>query len=203
MTRRPPCMRMLCGAALLAALAGPLPAAAAPSAALRFVEQAQLDSAIRVIDVRALKTCEQASLPGARCLPAADLFAAEGRPIDFHTLRWLLGTIGLSGQERVLVVAAKPSDAAAVGALLVLAGQRAVAVLDRPVAIPAGAQGGSDRAITREAVFTAPMRDLLLVAAPEQATGTVIASGPPIDRLRRFARRYSDGTQPPRLRLSP
>jgi hypothetical protein len=202
MMRRPPCIRMLCGAALLAALAGPQ-TAAAPFVALRFVEKVQADSTTRVIDVRALQACEQASLAGARCLPAADLFEADGRPVDFHTLRWLLGTIGLSGRERVLVVAAKPSDAAAVGALLLLAGLRAVAVLDRPMTVAAGEPGGRDRSITREAVFTAPMRDLLLVAAPEQATGTVIESGSPIDRLRRFARLAADGAQPVRLRLSP
>jgi hypothetical protein len=196
-------MRMLCGAALLTALAGPQTAVAAPPLALRFVEKVQANSASRVIDVRALKACEQASLAGARCLPAADLFEADGRPVDFHTLRWLFGTIGLSGQERVLVVAAKPSDAAAVGALLLLAGQRAVAVLDRPMTMAAGAPGGRDRSITREAVFTAPMRDLMLVAAPEQATGTMIASGPPIERLRSFARLAANGAQPVRLRLSP
>ena len=131
------------------------------------------------------------------------MFAADGRPVGFHTLRWLFGTIGLGGHERVLVVAAEPGDAAAVGALLFLAGQRAVAVLDRPVAIAAGAQGGGARNITREAVFTAPMRDRLLVAAPEQASGTAIASGPPAARLRNFARRSADGARPPRLRLSP
>jgi hypothetical protein len=203
MARRPPCIWMLWWAALLAAFAGPLPAAAAPSAALSFVEQAQLDPATRVIDVRDGNACAKASLAGARCLPAADLFDADGRPVDFHTLRWLFGAIGLAGHERVLVVGADAGNAAAVGALLFLAGQRDVAVLDRPVAIPAGAQGGSARNITREAVFTAPMRDRLLVAAPEQTAGTVIASGPPIERLRGFARGSADGTQPIRLRLSP
>ena len=62
-------------------------------------------------------------------------------------------------------------NAAAVGALLFLAGQRTVAVLNQPLTAPPNAEGGSARSLTREAVFTAPMRDRLLVAAPEQATG--------------------------------
>jgi len=46
-------------------------------------------------------------------------------------LRWLLGTIGLSGNERVVVVAAEPGDAAAVGALAgLLLGALAAIVAD-------------------------------------------------------------------------
>jgi len=201
MVCRRPCMRMFCGAAMLAAVAG-APAYAA-GGAIAFIDQTRIDAQTRVVDVRDGKACERASLAGARCLPAADLFAVGGRPVGFHTLRWLLGTIGLSGNERVVVVAAEPGDAAAVGALLFLAGQREVAVLDRPVTISAGAPGGGNRNITRETVFTAPMRDRLLVAAPEQAIGAVIDSGPAVARLRRFARRAANDAQPVRLRLSP
>ncbi len=196
-----PGMLTLCGAALLAVMA--VAPAAAATDSFAFVAQPTLDSATRVVDVRDDSACTKASLTGARCLSAAALFDNKGRPVDFHTLRWLLGTIGLSGEERVLVVGADAGKAAAVGALLYLAGQRHVTVLDRPVALPAAAQGGSERNITREAVFTAPMRDRLLVAAAEQASGTVIAVGAPIDRLRQFARRTADSAQPIRLRLAP
>jgi len=194
-------MRMFCGAAMLAAVAG-APAYAA-SGAIAFTDQTRIDAQTHVVDVRGSKACERASLTGARCLPAADLFAADGRPVDFHTLRWLFGSIGLSGHERVLVVAADAGDAAAVGALLFLAGQREVAVLDRPLTTPAGASGGSGRNITRETVFTAPMRDRLLLAAPEQASGAVIDTGPAVARLQRFARHVANDAQPARLRLSP
>ena len=189
-----PCMLTLCAALL----AGP---ATAKDSALAFVDSVPADAATRVVDVRARDVCEKASLAGARCLPAAELFDGAGAPVDFHTLRWLLGTIGLTGEERVLVAADKTEDAAAVGALLVLAGQREVAVLDRPVALAPGASGGNGRNFTRETVFTAPMRDRLLAAATDQPSE--IASGPPIERLRTFARRYADATQPVRLRLSP
>jgi thiosulfate/3-mercaptopyruvate sulfurtransferase len=194
-----PCMTTICGAVLLVlAAAAPAPASAD---AISFVDKPAHESATRVIDVRSRVSCEKASLPGARCLPAAALFYKDGRPVDFHTLRWLLGTIGLSGNESVLVVGANAGNAAAVGALLYLAGQRAVAVIDKPLTVPAKADAGSARGMTREAVFTAPMRDRLLVAAPDQARGA-IASGPPRQRLTRFARMTADGTST-RLRLTP
>jgi 3-mercaptopyruvate sulfurtransferase SseA len=201
-THRAACMMAVCGAALLTATVMPS-AVAAPSAALGFVDRTPAAPGTRVVDVRAETACEHASLPGARCLPAADLFDARGRPVSFHTLRWLFGTIGLSGQEHVLVAGADAGNAAAVGALLYLAGQRTVAVLDRPLTVPAKAEGGRTRNITREVVFTAPMRDRLMVAAPEQAGGETIASGPPAARLCRFATRSADGAQPPPLRLWP
>lgn len=177
--------------------------AAAPTAALRFVDGAPHDAALRIIDARAREKCERASLPGARCLPAAELLDADGRPVDFHALRWLLGTIGLTGAERVLVVAADGAEASAVGALVFLAGQRDVAVLDRPPTIAPGAGGGTSRSMTREDVFVAPMRDLLLVAGPESVSQPAIESGRPLERLVRFARVHAGGAQPMRLRLSP
>lgn len=192
---RGPCMLTLCGALLMAAVG----AASAKESALTFVDHAAVDAGTRVVDVRAQDVCEKASLAGARCLPAADLFGGNGAPVDYHTLRWLLGTIGLTGQERVLVVADKTNDAAAAGALFALAGQRQVAVLDRPVSVASGASGGSGRGITREAVFIAPMRDRLLAAPGDSAE---IASGAPAERLRRFARRYAEAAAVT-LRLSP
>lgn len=189
----------MCGAAVLMAVSA-APAVAFADA-ISFVDKPAHESATRVIDVRSQVSCEKASLPGARCLPAAALFHKDGRPVDFHTLRWLLGTIGLGGNESVLVVGANAGTAAAVGALLYLAGQRTVTVLDEPLTVPAKAEAGSARGMTREAVFTAPMRDRLLVAAPDEASGA-IASGPPRQRLTRFARMTADGT-PALLRLTP
>lgn len=197
---RPPCMT-ICGVALLVAVAA-VPAAASTSA-LSFIDRPASGAQTRVIDVRAQGSCEKASLPGARCLPATDLFYGDGRPVDFHTLRWLLGTIGLSGNERVVVAGADVGNAAAVGALLYLAGQRAVAVLNRPLAVPPGAEAGSARSMTREAVFTAPMRDRLLVAAPEKVADDVVDTGAPRARLRRFARATATAARPLRLRLTP
>ena len=196
---RPPCMTTICGAALLALAAAP---AVASGEALTFVDRPAIGAHTRVIDVRDQGACEKASLAGARCLPAADLFERDGHPVNFHTLRWLLGTIGLTGNENVVVAGADPANAAAVGALLFLAGQRTVAVLNRPLTMPAKAGGGVARSLTREAVFTAPMRDRLLVAAPQKTSGNVIDSGSPRERLRRFARATAE-MPPARLRLTP
>jgi len=190
-------------AAALGAAASTAHATNTSAIALRFVDRAPNDAAVRIVDARAHGKCERASLPGARCLPADELFDADGRPVDFHALRWLLGTIGLTGAERVLVVGTDEAQASAVGALMFLAGQRDVAILDRPPAVAPGAGGGASRNMTREDVFVAPMRDLLLVAGPEHAPQPAIESGRPLDRLVRFARNYADGAQPMRLRLSP
>lgn len=198
MIRRPG-MTTICGATLLALIAA-APAAASIDA-FSFVDQAAIPSGTRVIDVRDQELCEKASLPGARCLPAETLFDRDGRPIGFRTLRWLLGTIGLTGNERVIVVGADAGNVTAAGALLYLAGQRAVAVLNRPLAVPPEAKAGSARSLTREAVFTAPMRDRVLVAAPEK-TADAIASGSPRQQLSHFARAAADGV-PTRLRLTP
>jgi hypothetical protein len=195
--------RIVCGLTLGSMIAASAVAATAAPVALRFVTQSQTTGDMRVIDVRAEKACTQASLPGARCLPASELFDAEGAPVSFHVLRWLMGTIGLTGNEPVLIVADDAADAAAVGGLLLLAGQDKVAVLDGSAAIPAGAPGGNPRSMTREAVFTAPMRDRLLTMRHEVAGGNLIDSGRPYARLRAFARRYADGAPPTQLRLLP
>jgi thiosulfate/3-mercaptopyruvate sulfurtransferase len=194
-------MTTICGAVMWAAVAAA--PAAASAGTLSFVDKPAIDSRTRVIDVRDQVSCEKASLAGARCLPAADLFDGGGRPVDFHTLRWLFGTIGLSGNEAVLVAGADTGNAAAVGALLLLAGQRAVAVLKQPLTVPQGAEGGSARSLTREAVFTAPVRDGLLVAATEKPAGDVVDSGALRERLRLFARATADAAKPTRLRLTP
>ena len=189
-------------AALLLAATQAANAAAAHAGSLAFVAQVPR-GAVRLVDVRAKAACEHASLPGARCLPAASLFRPHGRPPGFHALRWLLGTIGLAGSERVLVFGASARQAASVGALLFLAGQRDVMVLDHAPSIPPGAPPGAPRSLVSETIFTAPMRDTLLVAAPERAPRGAIVAGPPEARLVAFARGYQAGVHPRRLRLWP
>lgn len=139
----------------LALAAGPL--AAAPIARIE-----ALPDAARVLDIRAEAECAKASLPEARCLPADWLFRAEGGPIDFGTLRWLLGTLGLSGSETVAVWPADAPDAPAVSALLHLAGQARVVLY---AGTPGWTTRGETRSFTREAVFTAPMRLAALSAS--------------------------------------
>jgi 3-mercaptopyruvate sulfurtransferase SseA len=136
-----------------------------------------------VIDIRSEKACLAATLPGARCLPASWLLANnEGGPIDFHALRWLLGTVGLTGAETLVIYGgaeAAPDDPWAVAALAYLAGQARVLVLDG--ASPAAKERGESRSFSREAVYTAPMRRGDIVVAGN-------AAGTPQSRLADFAR---------------
>lgn len=156
----------------LALVAGPLTAAP--------IERIEtLPDDVRVIDIRAEAVCARASLPGARCLPPEWLFHAEGGPIDFGALRWLLGTLGLDGSETVAIWPGDAPDAEATAALLHLAGQARVTLYAGQAEAEAR---GETRSFSREAVFAAPMRlaELTVSDAPLAAPLTA--------RLEHFAR---------------
>lgn len=127
-------------------------------------------NATAVLDIRAEADCLAGSLPEARCLPAEwVLDGGTGRTIGFSPLRWLLGTLGLTGGETLVIYdgAESPSpEAWAMAALVHLAGQAEVAVFEGRAEM---GRGGWPRAFTREAVFTAPMR---LEAMTLNAAGT-------------------------------
>ena len=113
---------------------------------------------VAVIDVRAEADCLKGSLPDARCLPAEWLITADGaEAIGFHALRWLLGTVGLTGDETLALYPGPDGptpDAWATAALAYLAGQSEVLML----AGGTTGRNGWPRGQTREEVFTAPMR---------------------------------------------
>lgn len=151
-------------AALTALCAGALamPASAQP---LRTLTQLPRDADAVVIDVRDMDDCLRGSLPAARCLPTSSLFDEAGNPVSFHALRWLLGTIDLTGSEDVVVYSGSAqtasddvlNDAWAVAGLIHLAGQHTVSVLNARTSAPT--VPGMARSLSRETVFTAPMRD--------------------------------------------
>lgn len=124
---------------------------------------ADLDNlgAVRILDVRTADACLAGSLPGARCLPFDHFVGAGGAVIGYVQLRWLLGTVGLQGDETVVVVGARAADSQRVGALVSGAGQRRVWVYDKPFVSSASLQPGTARNVSRETVFTAPMRDFV------------------------------------------
>lgn len=157
--------------------------AATPLAAAPVQRVSALPENARVIDIRAEAACARASLPGARCLPADWLFAAEGGPIEFGALRWLLGTLGIDGSETVVIYPAEASEALASAALLYLAGQSAVVVYAGTAALE---DSGKTRNFSREAVFTAPMRLGALTAAAATPETPLTA------RLTAFARGLTD-----------
>ncbi len=135
----------------------------------------------RVIDIRSEDDCLAGSLPGARCLPAEWLLGGGGgTPIGFHALRWLFGTIGLTGREKLIVYSGPQGvtdDALAVAALAHLTGQSGVFVHDGTTVD--NAAGGEGRSFSREAVYTAPMRTDLMAVSDE--------TGPLRNRLVGFA----------------
>lgn len=127
------------------------------------------------IDARALSACRARSLPGARCLPAADFLGPHGRLASIRDMLWLIGAAGLSGNEHVLVIGNAPRERDFVAGILYLAGQKKISILTQPVARGGGLDKdalvpGEERAATRQAVFQAPMRDDLIVLRGELAS---------------------------------
>lgn len=114
-----------------------------------------------VLDLRAEEDCMRGSLPAARCLPASSLFGGEGAaPVSFHPLRWLLGTVGLNGEETVALLHDDLDQSWSVAGLLLLAGQNRVHVIE--AAQTSAAYPGSPRSLSREVVYTAPLREDLM-----------------------------------------
>lgn len=117
-----------------------------------------------VLDVRAENDCSRGSLPAARCLPASSLLGDEGQaPVSFHALRWLLGTVGLSGPETVAVLGDDTHETLAVAGLLLLAGQERVHVIGD--AHVRSAHPGTTRSMSRETVYTAALREDLMAVS--------------------------------------
>jgi thiosulfate/3-mercaptopyruvate sulfurtransferase len=162
---------------------------------------AKVGSGETVIDTRPLADCQRASMPGARCLPPADLLGPQRSLPTERNLLWLFGALGLSGEETVLVAGDTASGRDFVAGLLYLSGQRKVRVLDRPltplVAARPDAVAGETRALVRTAVFTAPMRDALWIVHPEdlddRAGDTVILAADAYTAIIRFTRHVAAG----------
>lgn len=148
---------------LLCALALPLPAAAR-AATVTSVPAAAADHV--PVDIRDAETCAKGSLPGARCLPLAELLTPGGDLINPRDLLWVLGMAGLTGTERLLVVGGDARRRDAMAGLLLLAGAQRVDVLSGPVA---DTEPGAPLAASRTAVWTATVRDGRMVLGTELA----------------------------------
>ena len=124
-----------------------------------------------IMDVRREDVCLKASLPGARCLPASDILGPHKRLPNFSGLRWLLGTIGLSGDEHVVVAGGPGRGKEFAAGLLLVSGQRKITVLTSPISsLPsAGLEPGSGRTTTREQVYQAAVRDDYIILRNELA----------------------------------
>jgi len=132
-----------------------------------------------ILDTRKADLCEEASLPGARCLPAEDFLGQGQRLAGFANIAWLLGSAGLTGAEKVLVVGGNPVRRDFVAGLLHIMGQQDIAVLAGAITgQSAKLAPGEARAMLREQVWQAPARDRVLVFINE-LRDLVTAGGPP------------------------
>ena len=162
-----------------------VPGVAATSDAFSYVDGVAGLDGITVVDVRARRACVERSIRGAHCLPAADFLGPHGRLASFRQIFWLLGTAGLSGREHVLVVGDDPVERDFVAGMLYLCGQARVSVLKAPIAggagWPAAQLGpGTPRAMTRNPVYQAAVRDDDLVLRSDLAREIAAGDAPPL-----------------------
>lgn len=153
-----------------------------------------------IVDTRPIAECRRATLPGALCLPAGELLGPRRQLPAERDLLWLLGTLGLDGNESVLVVGDTASGRDFVGGVLYLAGQRKVRILDRALsprlAGVAGAAPGRERGLSRTAVYTRPMRDELWIVHEgelDAASGAAILAPDAYAAIIRFTRHIAAG----------
>lgn len=139
---------------------------------LRYVDVMHMPRQAVIVDTRPVALCQQRSLAGAHCIPSGDLLGADGRLPSFADIFWALGTAGLTGKEHVLVVGDNPVARDFVAGVLFLSGQARVMILDARIkaAIKTGrlAVGkGRPRAILRQQIYRAQMRDSMLILPRE------------------------------------
>jgi thiosulfate/3-mercaptopyruvate sulfurtransferase len=122
-----------------------------------------------VIDTRTTQQCQLASLPGARCLPATGFLGPHRRLANVSGLLWLLGTIGLAGDEHVVVIGDDSDSKEFVAGLLFVAGQKKITVLTLAVATleADSLSPGTNKSTTREVVYQASMRSEAVVLRAE------------------------------------
>lgn len=139
---------------VLAALAG------AAHADITFKDRPEAPGTF-ILDVRSEAACEKASLAGASCLAASRVLGPNRRLPNVSGLLWLLGTVGLAGDEHVVIAGDNDEDKAFMAGLLHLAGQKKITVIKPRLSdLKAAAMApGAMRSKTRQKVFEAPMRD--------------------------------------------
>ena len=122
-----------------------------------------------ILDERSEANCEKASLPGASCLAASTVLGPNRRLPNVSGLLWLLGTIGLTGHEHVMVIGDNDQDKAFMAGLLYLAGQKKITIMVSRLddLKDADLAPGTTRSKTRQKVFEAPMRDDAIIVRSE------------------------------------
>jgi thiosulfate/3-mercaptopyruvate sulfurtransferase len=171
-----------------------------------------------LLDTRTIEQCLESSVSGARCLPAGTFYSKEYGLASFHHINWVLGTMGLSENDHLLVFADNTVDRDAVAGLLFLAGQRKVsrwAGEMEQLQNLLGVASGKPRRTTRTRVYAGITRDKFIALVPElkalQQAGwtlspaqpssgampdnTMVSAGSPIVAIAIFARLLANGHQ--------
>lgn len=114
-----------------------------------------------ILDVRSEADCEKANLKGASCLATSRVLGPNRRLPNVSGLLWLLGTVGLAGDEHVVIIGDSDKDKAFMAGLLYLAGQKKITVVTSRLSDlnSVSMAPGAARSRTRQKVFEAPMRD--------------------------------------------
>ncbi|MFK5913706.1 MAG: hypothetical protein QM484_04955 [Woeseiaceae bacterium] len=82
-----------------------------------------------LIDTRVDKLCKSSSIEGARCLSTKEILAPYRRFPSLREITWLLGTLGLSGKETVVIAGLPGLNRDFVAGVFYLAGQRKIKIL--------------------------------------------------------------------------
>jgi len=128
------------------------------------IEVDSLPAETIVVDVRSLENCEEASLPGAKCIPLDKLLGSNGRLANLRDIRWLLGTAGLTGEETIALFSLSDKQRDAATAIFFLAGQRKVLRLGN-IPMQALSAKGAETALSRVSFYSAIVRTKHLVPA--------------------------------------
>ena len=117
------------------------------------------------VDAGTVAKCLEAARPGALCLSLDRVLNQEGRLANMRDVRWLLGSFGLTGDERVVIYADDEKTRDAMAAVLYLAGQDQVGRLINSAQVDFTGKGVAG-ALSRRALFVGNVRLENLQPAP-------------------------------------
>ena len=149
---------------VLVCMAGTVVAQVSAADQFPVVEIDSLPNETILIDVGALDSCREASLPGAKCIPLDKMLGRNGRLANLRDIRWLLGTAGLTGEETIALFSLSDKQRDAATAIFFLAGQRKVLRLGN-IPMQALSAKGAETALSRVSFYSAIVRTKHLVPA--------------------------------------
>ncbi len=125
-----------------------------------------------VVDTRPRAVCLRRSVAGGLCLAPGMFLGPRGRLVSWRNIRWLLGTMRLTGTETAVVAGDDATADDFVAGILYIAGQGRVEVAAHPLTAwlarhPRATGSGTTRGVFREAIYTAWPRTRLIVLRRE------------------------------------